>query len=111
MNLPNMPQLNVSALKSQAMSTIQSRVPGMPDITNLNVDSIKTYAMNMISQMPAVQSSPWAQAGIQAIQNGDTSAGVELANNLCQTYGISKEDALAQAAQYFNLGDIGNLGL
>lgn len=46
---------------------------------------------------PNVQQVPWAQAGINAILNNDTKAGEQLANNLLQSMGMTKEQAMEMA--------------
>lgn len=60
-------------------------------------------AMNLIGQNPQVANNPQAQNLIQVIQSGDAKKGQEIAQNLCQTYGVSPEDALKQAKQFFNI--------
>lgn len=59
------------------------------------------FAMNMIRNNPQIANNPMAQNMLNVIQSGDNRAGEQLANNLCQTYGISREDALKQAQQFF----------
>lgn len=46
---------------------------------------------------PNIQQVPWAQAGINAILNNDTKAGEELANNILNSMGMTKEQALDMA--------------
>lgn len=46
---------------------------------------------------PNVQQVPWAQAGINAILNNDAKAGEHLANNLLQSMGMTREQAMEMA--------------
>lgn len=59
---------------------------------------IRGFALQMIEQRltPEQRSSPQFQAMIQAIQNNDEEAGIRLANNICSSYGMSKEQILSQ---------------
>lgn len=46
---------------------------------------------------PNVQQVPWAQAGINAILNNDAKAGEQLANNLLQSMGMTRDQAMEMA--------------
>ena len=52
---------------------------------------------NKIQQNNGNQAPPWLDEAIQCIQNNDSAKGVELANNLCNAMGMSREDAMKQA--------------
>lgn len=49
------------------------------------------------------QNAPWAQAAINAIMTGDAQSGQQIANNLCQSYGITPDQALNQVMQNIKL--------
>ena len=38
---------------------------------------------------------------LSAIQNGDDATGEQIARNLCESYGITPEEAYAQAMRFF----------
>lgn len=57
----------------------------------------------LIQNNPNIQQNPQAQAMIDVIKNNDQTKGEQIANNLLQTYGVSKEDALKRAQQFFKL--------
>ena len=38
---------------------------------------------------------------LQVIQSGDAQKGQQIAMNLCKTYGVSKEQAVGMATEYF----------
>lgn len=64
---------------------------------------LMNFAMAMINKNPAIQNNPQAQEYINIIQNNDSTRGEQIATNLCNTYGVTKEQAIAQAKKYFGL--------
>lgn len=60
---------------------------------------ITDLASQMIRNNPNIQQTPIAQAGINAILNNDAKAGTELANNILNSMGMTKEEALAKARE------------
>jgi hypothetical protein len=65
--------------------------------------NIQQFAMNLLQNNPNVAQNPQAQEMLKVIQNGDSQRGQMIAENLCKTYGITKEDALAQAKRFFHI--------
>lgn len=57
----------------------------------------------LLKRNPNIANNPMNKAMLDAIQNGDADKGEELANNLCRTYGVTREQAVAQAKQYFHI--------
>lgn len=57
--------------------------------------------LNMAMQNSNIVNNPRAQEMLQVIQNGDTQKGQQIAMNLCKTYGVSKEQAVGMATEYF----------
>ena len=68
-----------------------------------NVPNMRDMALNLLMQNPNVANNPNAQEFIQVIQNGDSVKGEQIAQNLCDTYGMSKEDAIRNAKSFFHL--------
>lgn len=67
----------------------------------------RTMVDSMLKRLtanPAIADNPQAQSYIQVLQSGDAAKGEELANNLIETYGMTKEQALSQAKQFFHIG-------
>lgn len=64
---------------------------------------ILNLAMTMISNNPQIANNPQAKSMIEVIQNGDAERGRQIAENLCNTYGVSKEDAVKQARSFFKI--------
>lgn len=65
--------------------------------------NIQQFVMNLLQSNPNVAKNPQAQEMLKVIQNGDSQRGQMIAENLCKTYGITKEDALAQAKRFFHI--------
>lgn len=57
---------------------------------------------SMIQNNPGIQNNPMAQNFIGIMQSGDTKRGEEMANNILSTYGITKDQALNKAKQFFH---------
>lgn len=60
---------------------------------------IRSLALQMISQNPRIANNPTAMQMINAIQSNDPKKGEELADSICKTYGLTREQALQQAQQ------------
>lgn len=61
------------------------------------------FAMAMIGRNPQIANNPQAQNMIDVIRNGDSKKGIEIAENLCTSYGVNKDDAINQAKKFFNI--------
>ena len=61
------------------------------------------FALDMIQHNPALQNNPNAREMIDVIKNGDANRGQQIARNLCSTYGVKPEDAIAQAKSFFHI--------
>lgn len=68
----------------------------------MNNPMIQTM-IDRIKANPNIAGNPQALAYIEVLESGDSKRGQELANNLLETYGMTREDALAQAKQFFRL--------
>lgn len=47
--------------------------------------------------------APWRDAAINAIMSGDAQAGQQIAKNIMQSMGMTKEQMMEQARKQFNL--------
>lgn len=61
------------------------------------------FAMQMIQNNPQIANNPMARQYLEVIQNGDSVKGQEVANNILKTYGLTKDQALSQAMQFFGI--------
>ena len=66
-------------------------------------NSMKDFALMMISRNPRVANNPQFKQMIDVIQNGNDDQGQQIAENICKTYGVSKEDALTDAKRFFGI--------
>lgn len=66
------------------------------------MNNMVQWAMQMI-QANGIQGTGETQEMINAIQNNDEKAGVALANKILQQAGVSREQGLQQARQYFHI--------
>lgn len=66
-------------------------------------NGIMQFALQMLRSNPQVAQTPMGQQFMTILQNGDQQKGIELANNLCQSYGITPEQALQQARTHFHI--------
>ena len=66
-------------------------------------NSMKDFALMMISKNPRVANNPQFKQMIDVIQNGNDEQGQQIAENICKTYGVSKEDAVADAKRFFGI--------
>lgn len=67
------------------------------------MNNIKDFALNIIGNNPSIASNPNAQQMIDVIRRGDAAQGEQIANNLCETYGISRDQAIQQARSLFHI--------
>ena len=55
----------------------------------------------LLRRNPQIQMNPLAKNMMNVLQNGDAAKGEEIARNLCQSYGVSPEQAYNMAMQVF----------
>lgn len=61
----------------------------------------KTFAMNMLRRNPSISQNPRNQDLLQVIQSGDDARGQQIAENLCKTYGVTPQEAVNMATDFF----------
>lgn len=67
------------------------------------MNNVNKLAQLLARQNPQVANNPRAQDLLNVIFNNDSVRGEEIARNLCQTYGVTPEQAVQQARQYFKI--------
>ena len=67
------------------------------------MNNIQNFVGNIIASNPAIANNPQAQNYINVIQSGDANRGQQIADNICKTYGVSRDEALNQAMQFFGI--------
>jgi hypothetical protein len=70
---------------------------------NNPIMALAQMAMNRISSDPSFRNNPQAKAFVDIMQRGDIAQGQEMAKNLCQSYGVSEQEALQQAKSFFRI--------
>lgn len=62
------------------------------------------FAQRLVqSNQNNLPNAPWRDAAINAIMSGDAQAGQQIANNIMQSMGMTKEQMMEQARKQFNL--------
>lgn len=56
---------------------------------------------NAIQRNPNIANNPQAQQYLQVIISGDSQKGQELARNICGSFGVTPEQGVQQAQQFF----------
>ena len=56
--------------------------------------NLKEYALNLLMNSPRCKNNQMAQNFIRVLQTGNDAEGEEMANNILQSMGMTKEDAL-----------------
>lgn len=65
--------------------------------------NMRDFALNLIGRNPQIANNPNAKELLNVIQNGDQAKGMQIAQNLCNTYGVTPEQAVNQAKNFFNI--------
>lgn len=62
-------------------------------------NQIAQFAMAALNANPNFRNKPMAQEFMRILQSGNEAEGIEMANNIMQSYGLSKDQAVQQAGQ------------
>lgn len=66
-------------------------------------NSMMDFALSMIERNPNLRNNPNAREMINVIRSGDAQRGQQIAQNLCNTYGVDKDQAISQARSFFHI--------
>lgn len=64
---------------------------------------VMNFLNQAIQNNPSLQQNPQAQNYISVLQSGDSQKGQQLAENICKSMGVTPEQALQQAKQFFHM--------
>lgn len=64
-------------------------------------NQISNLISRLINNNPKIQNNPQAKEFIDTLQHNDSQKGEQIANNILKTYGLTKEQALAEAKKFF----------
>lgn len=70
----------------------------------MNNNPLMNWALQMIQNNPNNQNNPNAQKMIQAIQNNDQQTGEQIAQNILDAYGITRDQGVQMAMNFFGFG-------
>lgn len=63
----------------------------------------RQFATNFMNQNRNLPNNPLVQQYASLIQSGDAKRGEEVANNILKSYGITKEEGMQMAKQFFHI--------
>lgn len=63
----------------------------------------RSFALNILACNPNIANNPQAISMLNVIRSGDSIKGQEIAKNICNSMGVTEQDALNQAKQFFSL--------
>lgn len=64
---------------------------------------VRTMAMTIIKNNPQIANNPRAQELVKVIESGDQAKGEQIALNLCNSYGVTPDQATKDAKRFFNI--------
>lgn len=62
----------------------------------------KALVNKLMQSNPDIKNDPNRMRMLRAVLTNDEKTGIEIANNLLNTYGVSKEEGIKQATDYFD---------
>lgn len=68
---------------------------------NLPTMNPQQLVQQAIQRNPTLANNPQAQQYIQVLMSGDAQKGQELARNICGSFGVTPEQGVQQAQQFF----------
>lgn len=67
------------------------------------INGIISALIGQAKSNPAIAGNPMAKGLIEVLESGDSARGEQIANNLLESYGVTRDEALSQAKGFFNL--------
>lgn len=64
---------------------------------------LKQIAIQALQRRPDIANSPQGQEFLNILKSGDDAKGQQMAQNYCQSYGISEQEAIQKVRQFFNI--------
>lgn len=66
-----------------------------------NMMSPQQIVYGILQTRPDIANSPQGQQLMQILQSGDNEAGMQMAMNICNSYGVTPQQALSSAINFF----------
>lgn len=70
----------------------------------MNNNPLMNWALQMIQNNPNIQNNQNAQKMIQAIQSNDQQTGEQIAQNILDAQGLTREQGIQMAQNFFGFG-------
>lgn len=67
------------------------------------MNNLAQFATDILMRNPRFSNNPQAQEYLRIIREGDREKGERVATNLCNTFGVSQEQAVADARKFFHI--------
>lgn len=73
---------------------------------NNAVQMLTQMAMQRIMSNPQMQNNPQAREFMNIMQSGDQQRGIQMANNLCQSYNVTPQQMTQEAMRFFGIPNL-----
>lgn len=67
------------------------------------INQLVSQALSQLKSSTNVSNNPMAQGMVDLIESGDSAKGEQMAKNLCESMGLTKDEALKQAKAFFGI--------
>ncbi len=67
------------------------------------INQLVSQALEQLKSSPNVSNNPMAQGMVDLIESGDSARGEQMAKNLCESMGLTQDEALKQAKAFFGI--------
>lgn len=65
--------------------------------------NLEQFAIMLLQKNPKIANSPQGQQFLEILKSGDSERGQQMAQNFCNSYGVTPEEGYNQARKFFNI--------
>lgn len=65
--------------------------------------NLEQFALMLLKKNPKIANSPQGKEFMDILESGDTERGQKMAQNYCNSYGVTPEEGYNQARKFFNI--------
>lgn len=69
----------------------------------MNDNMLMNFALQQMQRNPNIANTPMGQQFMRVLQSGDQNAGIQMANNILNSAGVSREQGIQQARSMFHI--------
>lgn len=69
----------------------------------MNDNMLMNFALQQMQRNPNIANTPMGQQFMRVLQSGDQNAGIQMANNILNSAGVSREQGIQQARNMFHI--------